>query len=184
MVLAAAMGSATFIEEKYDTETAKHLVYNAKWFEFLMLLLILNFIGSIKKYNLLSKQKAAAFLFHFAFIVIILGAAVTRYTGFNGTMHIRKGESATTMYSSDLYFRVEASDKAGKYVGDIPVHLSQVANNPFHLSLETKGSGKIDFEYKGIIKNAVDTIEENQDGGTTMLGGCTRRRRPPNCIYQ
>ena len=28
-----AMAAGTFIEEKYDTITAKILVYNAKWFE-------------------------------------------------------------------------------------------------------------------------------------------------------
>ena len=170
LVLAIAMGSATFIEEKYDTETAKHLVYNAKWFEFLLLLLVLNFAGSIKKYGLFSKEKAAAFLFHFAFIIIIIGAAVTRYTGFNGTMHIRKGESANSMYSSDLYLRVAAEDKDGKYSYDLPVHLSQVANTPFHISLDTKDNGPIEFDYTGIIKNATDTIEENVAGGKSMLG--------------
>jgi len=170
LIFAIAIGSATFIEEKYDTETAKHLVYNAKWFEFLLLLLALNFIGSIKRYNMFSKEKAAAFLFHTAFIVIIAGAAITRYSGFNGTMHIRKGEAANTMYTSDIYFRAEATDKGGKYSADVPVHLSQVANSPFHMSLETKESGKIDFEYHGVIKNAVDTIEENMEGGKSMLG--------------
>ena len=170
LILAIGMGSATFIEEKYDTETARHLVYNAKWFEFLLLLLALNFIGSIRKYNLFSKQKAAAFLFHTAFIVIIIGAAVTRYTGFNGTMHIRKGESANSMYSSELYLRVMVEDKGGKYSYDLPVHLSQVANSPFHISLDTKDNGTVEFDYKGIIKNATDTIEENVEGGKSMLG--------------
>ncbi len=170
LIFAMAIGSATFIEEKYDTETAKHLVYNAKWFEFLLLLLVLNFTGSIKKYRMFSKEKAAAFLFHSAFIVIIIGAAVTRYTGYNGTMHIRSGEAASSMYTSDLYFRVEATDKAGKYIGDVPVHMSQVLNSPFHLAVDTKQNGKIEFDYKGVLKNAVDTIEENMPGGKSMLG--------------
>lgn len=170
LIFAMAIGSATFIEEKYDTETAKHLVYNAKWFEFLLLLLALNFIGSIKKYKMVSKEKAPALLFHSAFVVIILGAGITRYTGYNGTMHIRNGEAATSMYTSDLYFRVAASDKAGKYTADVPVHLSQVANSPFHLDVETKENGKISFDYKGVIKNAVDSIEENMPGGKSMLG--------------
>jgi cytochrome c-type biogenesis protein CcsB len=170
LIFAMAIGSATFIEEKYDTETAKHLVYNAKWFEFLLLLLVLNFIGSIKKYNMFSKEKAAALLFHSAFIVIILGAAVTRYTGFNGTMHIRKGEASNSMYSSELYLRVAAEDKGGKYAYDLPVHISQVLNSPFHFTLDTKDKGPISFEYRGIIKNATDTIDENVEGGRSMIG--------------
>jgi len=169
-VLAVAMGSATFIEEKYDSETAKHLVYNAKWFEFLLLLLVLNFIGSIKKYNLFSKEKAAAFLFHFAFIIIILGAGISRYTGYNGTMHIREGESSNSMYTSDIFLRATAEDKGGKYEKDIPVHISQLCNSPFHVTLDTKDNGSIDIRYKGILKNGVDSVEENMPGGVSMLG--------------
>ena len=43
VLLALALGVATFIEEKYDTATAGQWVYHAKWFEFLFLLLILIF---------------------------------------------------------------------------------------------------------------------------------------------
>ena len=169
LLLAMAMGSATFVEEKYDTETAKHLVYNAKWFEFLLVLLVLNFLGSIKKYNMLSRAKFAGLLFHSAFIVIIIGAAITRYTGYNGTMHIRQGEAANSMYSSDLYLRVSAEEKDKTVSYDLPVHLSQVANSPFHFTLAT-ARGPVDFRYTGFIKNATDTIEENMDGGKSMLG--------------
>ena len=39
-IMAAAIGTATFIENEYDTITAKELVYNAKWFELVLLLLL------------------------------------------------------------------------------------------------------------------------------------------------
>lgn len=170
LILAIAMGSATFVEEKFDTDTAKHLVYNAKWFEFLLLLLVLNFMGSIVKYNLFSKEKAAGLLFHSAFIVIIIGAAISRYTGFNGTMHIRKGESANTMYTSDQYLSAAIDEKDKKYTNDLPVHISKVANSAFNLTVTTPEKGDVQIKYKGILKNATDTIEENQPGGKTMLG--------------
>ena len=51
-----AMGVGTFLESWYSTDAARIWVYNAWWFELLMLLLILNFMGNIKKYNLLSKE--------------------------------------------------------------------------------------------------------------------------------
>jgi cytochrome c-type biogenesis protein CcsB len=170
LLLAIAMGSATFIEQNYDTQTAKHLVYDSRWFELLILLLVLNFIGSIKKYNMYSREKLSGLLFHLAFIVIIAGAAITRYGSFNGTMHIRKGESANSMYSSDQYFRVNVEDKGGKYYNDVPVRISQVANQPFHLSIKTTEYGTIDFTYKDIIRKATDSIEENVAGGKSMLG--------------
>ena len=39
-MMAIAIGIATFIENEYDTITAKVLVYNAKWFELVLLLLL------------------------------------------------------------------------------------------------------------------------------------------------
>ena len=36
IVFAAVMGIATFIENEYNTDTARILVYNTKWFEAIM----------------------------------------------------------------------------------------------------------------------------------------------------
>jgi cytochrome c biogenesis protein ResB len=101
VVLAIALGAATFIEERFDTETANQMVYHAKWFEFLFLLLILNLIGHIKQYNLLKRKKWAGLTFHVAFIVIIIGAGITRYFGFEGQMHIREGKTTNILTTSD-----------------------------------------------------------------------------------
>ena len=78
IVLAASIGTATFIEEKYDTVTAKLLVYNAWWFELVLLLLVLNFIGNIQRFKLYRKGKLTNLLFHSAFILMIIGAGITR----------------------------------------------------------------------------------------------------------
>ena len=55
VVFAISIGYATFIENDFDAITAKMLIYNAKWFEALMLLMIINFSGMIFK-----KQYAGA----------------------------------------------------------------------------------------------------------------------------
>jgi hypothetical protein len=47
---AIAMG-VDFIESKYNTDTARILIYNAWWFEAIMFFVI-NFIGNIKRYQL------------------------------------------------------------------------------------------------------------------------------------
>lgn len=82
VIFAIALGAATFIENSYDTITAKILVYNAKWFEAVMLLMIINFIGSIQRYQFFTWKKISGFIFHSAFILMIIGAGVTRYVGF------------------------------------------------------------------------------------------------------
>jgi hypothetical protein len=48
---ALSMAVATFVENDYGTPTAKALIYEAKWFELIMILLILNFIGNIPRYR-------------------------------------------------------------------------------------------------------------------------------------
>ena len=42
-----AMGVATFIENDYGTQTAKALVYNAWWFEAIMVFFVINFFTEI-----------------------------------------------------------------------------------------------------------------------------------------
>ena len=51
LLMASAVGVATFIENSYDTITAKVLIYNAKWFELILFLLLINFINNIKTYQ-------------------------------------------------------------------------------------------------------------------------------------
>ena len=45
---AVAMATGTFIESKYNTDTAKIWIYDAWWFEAIHLFFLINFIGNIK----------------------------------------------------------------------------------------------------------------------------------------
>ena len=86
----AAMGLGTFIESWYSTDTAKIWIYNAWWFELIMALFVLNFIGNIFRYKLLRKEYSCVDyspLIHFN-----LGAFVTCYIGYEGVMPICEGE--------------------------------------------------------------------------------------------
>src|SRR6476660_5046199 len=89
---AVAMATGTFIESKYNTDTARILIYNTRWFELIMVFFVINFIGNIKRYSLWQKSKWATLLLHLAFILIIGGAFITRYISFEGMMPIREGE--------------------------------------------------------------------------------------------
>lgn len=169
IIFTIAIASATFIEDKYDTVTAKLLIYNAKWFEFLLLLLVLNFIGSIKRYHLLRKGKLPGFLFHSAFIIIIIGAGITRYIGFEGSMHIRQGESSNFMYSSEPHLTVKATDGNLNYSVVRPLLFGAITDNSFNVRIDTKEKGAIDIEYKDYIKNATETYEEGSEGGINIV---------------
>src|ERR1051325_207134 len=124
ILLGVAMATGTFMEDKYDTIAARKMIYNAPWFTFLFLLLAWNFIGHIKTYNMLRKEKLGGLLFHLAFVIMILGAGVTRYFGFEGNMHIREGESSNILYSSDSYMRISLSENNKNYNSDYLVNFS------------------------------------------------------------
>lgn len=98
-----AIGYATFLESMHDTQTAKIIIYNAGWFEALLVYLGLNLIANIFRYKMYQREKIAMFMFHLSFIVILIGAGITRYFSFEGLMLIREGEKSNFIYSSDPY---------------------------------------------------------------------------------
>ena len=100
------MAVGTFIESWYSTDTAKIWIYNAWWFEFLMLLMGINFIGNIFKYRLLRREKWAVLLLHISFLMILTGAFVTRYIGYEGVMPIREGVTENEILSEKTYLTV------------------------------------------------------------------------------
>ena len=169
IILAVAMAIATFIEDRYDTITAKMLIYNTRWFEILFILLVINLIGHIKTYNLLSFKKIGGLIFHLAFIVMIIGAGVTRYFGFEGNIHIRKGESSNIVYSSEPYLLVSYTDKTGTQNYDIPVLIDHIDTSLLHVNITTEDKSNIDIHYKNFVYNAVETIEENVPNGKDMI---------------
>lgn len=111
LVFAFSMAYATFLENDYGTPTAKALIYEAKWFEAVMLLLILNFMGNIARYRLWRKEKWPVLVFHLAFIVIFIGGAVTRYISYEGQMHIREGAISNEIVTDKNFFKIQIEEK-------------------------------------------------------------------------
>jgi cytochrome c-type biogenesis protein CcsB len=92
------IGAATFIENDYGTQTARALIYKAKWFEWFLFYFIVILTYQIFKYKTY-KTKFPVFLFHFSFILVAVGALITRYVGYEGIMHIREGQTTNKMVS-------------------------------------------------------------------------------------
>ena len=88
IVFAAAMATGTFLDASAETSPTpytRELVYNAWWFEAILVVFMINFIGNIGKYRLFRKEKWATLTLHLAFILIIIGAFITRYINFYRT---------------------------------------------------------------------------------------------------
>ncbi len=109
-LFAIAMGVATFIENDFGTQTSKVLVYNTWWFELIMVFFVINFFGNIFRYKLYRKEKWSVLLFHVAFLLILIGAGITRYISYEGLMVIDEGETTNTFFSDTNYLNVVIDD--------------------------------------------------------------------------
>lgn len=155
LVFAGAMGYATFLENDYGTPTAKALIYDAKWFEGVMLLLILNFIGNISRYRLWRREKWPTLVFHLAFILIFIGGAITRYISFEGIMHIREGETSNEIITDKNFFKIQIEEKGDVLnYEDVPYLMS-----PLHKDF----NATYDFHGKNIKVKAIDFIQRKKD---------------------
>ena len=106
IVYAVAMAVGTFLDQGQSTSPtpySRNLIYNALWFEAIMAIFMVNFIGNIFRYRLLRKEKWATLVLHLSFIFILLGAFITRNYGFEGMMSIREGATENTFLSQKTY---------------------------------------------------------------------------------
>ena len=163
LVYAGAMGYATFLENDYGTPTAKALVYEAKWFEAVMALLILNFIGNIGRYRLWRREKWPVLVFHLSFILLFLGGAITRYISFEGIMLIREGETSNEIITDKNFFKIQM-EKSGDVLSykDVPYMMSPIHHN-FKANYDFHGE-KIKVKALNYIQRKKDSLVKSPDG--------------------
>ncbi|WP_136481398.1 cytochrome c biogenesis protein [Cognatitamlana onchidii] len=141
IVFAAAMATGTFLDagqETSPTPYTRNLIYNAWWFEAIMVFFIINFLGNIFRFRLYKKEKWATFILHLSFIFILLGAFITRYASFEGMMAIREGATENTFLSQKTYITTYID---GDYkIDGVPQRLT--------LEREVDFSGRLNNKFK------------------------------------
>lgn len=149
LVLAFSMAIATFVESNYGTPTAQALIYKTHWFELIWLLLVINLINNFIKYRFYTRQRIPMGLFHISFVVILIGAAITRYISYEGVMHIRENQSSDNIISTDSYFYAafENQQKERK------VLFSELAPKQFSAKFDVNGQ-PVKVKAVGYIENA------------------------------
>jgi cytochrome c-type biogenesis protein CcsB len=167
LIFAFMIGYATIIENDYGTMTAKAEVYNARWFEVLLGLLAINLMLNIYNYKMYTLKKAPIFIFHIGFLVILFGAAVTRYVGFEGNMHIREGQSASYITSAEAFVTLNASENGKKKEVSDSIYFSKKSKNYLDESLNIEGK-KVSMDLLEYIPNAVEQLVEDKVNGKPM----------------
>ncbi|MFB9052184.1 cytochrome c biogenesis protein CcsA [Formosa undariae] len=169
VIFAVAMATATFVENDFSTQTARTLIYNAWWFEMVMLLLTLNFIANIFKYKLFRKSKIPVLMFHLAFVVIVIGAAVTRFTAYEGIMRIREGATSNTIVSDRNFVQLHANENASEVLtAKKEIYFSPLKDNNFTLT-QSLNDNTIELSFKEFIADARLDLKDVETGGDNIL---------------
>jgi len=161
------VGAATFIENDYGTQTARALIYKAKWFEVFLFYFIAILTYQIFKYKSY-KTKFPVFLFHFSFIIIALGALITRYVGYEGIMHIREGEATNMMVSDVKVMEVFAKSGDAGVSLEKELYFSTMTKNHLSETL-TVGDKKVNVELEEYLPTADEEIVSDTVEGETLL---------------
>lgn len=149
LAVAFSMAIATFVESSYGTPTARALIYDTHWFELIWALLALNLLNNFIKYRFYTRQRITLGLFHISFLIILIGAAITRYISYEGVMHIRENESSDFILSTDTYFYAgfENQEKQKK------VRFSELSPKEFSTKFDVDGK-RVNIKAVGFIENA------------------------------
>ena len=168
LIFAFAIGFATFIENDFGRATAKALIFTAWWFELILVLLVYNLLNNILKFKLFRVEKIASLTFHLSFIIILIGAGITRYISYEGMMHIREGDATNLFISDDTFLQIHIDDKLHQYRYDKKLYLSAITSNNFNINVNFKDYD-ISIKSVAFLPNVKDSLFIGIDGGKTML---------------
>ncbi|MCB0598066.1 MAG: cytochrome c biogenesis protein ResB [Phaeodactylibacter sp.] len=177
VLFAVAIGAATFVENDFGTSSAQKLIFKSWWMELLLVLFGISILVNIFRFRLIQQKKWAIFAFHAAILVILLGAAVTRYTGFEGVMHIREGDTSNTFLSAGTYLNFEAIHQGKKYSFDEPVLFASLGNNHWKRSY-LLGGREIAVEVLEFMPNPQEIMVQDDNGVPVLkavIGGANGR---------
>ncbi|QKF81927.1 cytochrome c biogenesis protein CcsA [Halarcobacter ebronensis] len=172
-ILAVGAGVATFIENDFGTSSARVLVYNNIWYETILVLTTVNLIGIILKFKMW--KHPPRFIFHLSFVIILIGAGVTRYMGYEGIIHIREGATENRMISLEPYLQINIKQEDGSYYKEYPLELTALGSNNFSHTIKFNNKELVvkykDFMYakKGRDDMSILTVDVVLNGQTKAV---------------
>jgi cytochrome c-type biogenesis protein CcsB len=167
LIFAAAIGIATFIENDFGTSAAQKVIFKSWWFELLLFFFGITILVNIFRFRMIQQKKWSLLLFHGAIIIILIGAGVTRYFGFEGIMHIRENDTANSFLSSNSYLKFTVTKNDQTFTFDEPVLFASLGNNNWQRSYLI-GNDLIAVKTKEFIPNPKEILGESLEGKPTL----------------
>ena len=178
LIFAFTAGLATIIENDFGTTAAQIAVYNATWFEILLFFLAVNLGGSLVVNKMWAQKKYIIFFFHLSFIIILIGAGVTRYFGFEGSMRIRQGLDSNFIVSDKTYISARFEENNQTVVVRKQVLMADYGKPRPSFSLEANNQ-KFTIKTLDYVPNATVEIIKAPEGfpvvAMTILDGMNRK---------
>lgn len=169
LLFAVAMAVATFIENDFGSTAAYSMVYGTRWFELILLLLSVNLIGQLITLRFFKRDKLSVSFFHLAFVLMIIGAGITRYFGWEGTIHIREGEEQNMCFSNGKFISYVIKDNKGNVLARQSEKYSMTSvsadNYKKRLTINNKS---YDLVLAKIIPNATEELTESPQGSPVI----------------
>lgn len=160
---AVSIAVATFIENDFGTDAAQKVIYQARWFEILLVLFSASAVYHIFQYKMVKNKKWSLLLFHTAIFIIVVGAGITRYTGQEGMMPIREGGQSNLYYSADTFINFKAVTSHNTYRFKEKVLFSPLGSNSFRESYQIENE-ILSVELLNFIPNPSQVIIEDTKG--------------------
>jgi cytochrome c-type biogenesis protein CcsB len=161
VLFALSMAVATFVENDFGSAAAYSFVYNSWWFEVILLLLVINLTGQIFEFKLYKRAKLTVLFFHLAFVIMIIGAAITRYFGYEGSIHIREGQEENSCFSSVKYIGYSLKDEKGNLLAENSKKYSLTSRTADNYRSRKSINGE---EYKVVLSKIIPNATETAGG--------------------
>ncbi len=173
-----AMIIGTFLDRGQETSPtpySRYWIYDAWWFSAIHVLFVINFLGNIVRFKLLRKEKITTLIFHLSFVLILIGAGITRYISYEGVMPITEGTAENTFLSEKVYLEVfidgEQNGAPMRRQIEKELSLSPRLNNDFtwtedfvHDTENRNDKTDFTFRFNKFIDGAEDGFVEDQTG--------------------
>lgn len=104
LVLGGVVAYGTVLESLYNSDYAKLEIYNSWWFLLLQALLFVNILNSTLSRLPWKRRHLGFVITHLGLLTLLTGAFITAEYGVDGSLRVREGESASTVFLPRLMF--------------------------------------------------------------------------------
>ncbi|MEK7257036.1 MAG: cytochrome c biogenesis protein CcsA, partial [Bacteroidota bacterium] len=177
LLIAIAIGAATFVENDFGTNSAQKIIFKTRWFELLLALFCVSLIVNIFRFRMVQMRKWTQLVFHASMIVILIGAGVTRYFGYEGMMGIREGSASNTFLSSETHLQFELLHEGKRFGFAEKVLFATLGDHDFKESYLI-GDKELSLEVLRFIPNPTEAMVDDPNGVPTLkvvIGGMNGR---------